>query len=191
MRGMERQTWDGDMVRITGDNESNRAGGRCLESVAVADLEASPRNARRHRPAQVEQIARSIAAFGFANPVLVDAENRIIAGHGRVAAARSLGLERVPVVRLHLSPEQARALALADNKLALDADWDWSNVAVIAVPKYSSFLPSFVYSNAQLTSSSLSWVNRTVFVQDASFARTEETKNGTIKNTAKPIRLRP
>lgn len=83
------------------------------------------RNARTHSDAQVAQIAASILEFGFTNPILVDHRNGVIAGHGRLLAARKLGLEQVPVVTLdHLTPAQKRAYILADNKLALNAGWD-------------------------------------------------------------------
>jgi len=82
-------------------------------------------NARTHSPAQLRKLARSIAAFGFTSPVLVDAAGRIVAGHGRVAAARDLGMATVPTVRLdHLTAAQCRALALADNRIAELAGWD-------------------------------------------------------------------
>lgn len=88
-------------------------------------LRPGPVNARTHSPAQRRMLARSIAAFGFTSPVLVDAEGRIVAGHGRVAAARDLGMATVPTVRLdHLTPAQCRALALADNRIAERAGWD-------------------------------------------------------------------
>jgi len=83
------------------------------------------RNARTHSDAQVAQIAASIREFGFTNPVLVDGANGIIAGHGRVLAARKLGLTTVPCIELsHLNETQRRAYILADNKLALNAGWD-------------------------------------------------------------------
>jgi DNA modification methylase len=83
------------------------------------------RNAREHSDAQVAQIAGSIREFGFTNPVLVGPDGDIIAGHGRVLAARMLGLTEVPVVILtHLSENQKRAFRLADNQLALNATWD-------------------------------------------------------------------
>lgn len=82
-------------------------------------------NARTHSAAQVAQIAGSIRAFGFVNPVLIDGEGTIVAGHGRVLAARQLGIEKVPTIKLpHLEPAQIRALVLTDNKLALNAGWD-------------------------------------------------------------------
>ena len=83
------------------------------------------RNARTHSEDQVAQIAGSIAEFGFVNPVLVGEDGVIIAGHGRVLAARKLGMTEVPVITLpHLSETQARALRIADNQIALNAGWD-------------------------------------------------------------------
>jgi DNA modification methylase len=83
------------------------------------------RNSRTHSDAQVAQIAGSIREFQWTNPVLVDGDGGIIAGHGRVLAARQLGMQAVPCIRLgHLSPTQRKALVLADNKLALNAGWD-------------------------------------------------------------------
>ena len=83
------------------------------------------KNARTHSPEQVAQIAASIAEFGFNAPILVDSNAGIIAGHGRLLAARKLGLAEVPVVVLdHLSETQRRAYIIADNKLALNAGWD-------------------------------------------------------------------
>lgn len=83
------------------------------------------RNARTHSPEQVAQIAASIQEFGFTNPILVDGADGILAGHGRLAAAKDMGLAEVPVIVLdHLSPEQRRAYVIADNQLALNAGWD-------------------------------------------------------------------
>jgi ParB-like chromosome segregation protein Spo0J len=83
------------------------------------------RNARTHSSEQIAQIAASIQEFGFTNPILVDGKDGIIAGHGRLQAARELAMDTVPVVVLdHLTPAQKRAYVLADNKLALNAGWD-------------------------------------------------------------------
>jgi ParB-like chromosome segregation protein Spo0J len=83
------------------------------------------RNARTHDAAQLAQLRASIQEFGFTNPILVDGKDGVIAGHGRLEAARELGLAEVPVVVLdHLSAEQKRAYVIADNKLALNAGWD-------------------------------------------------------------------
>lgn len=91
----------------------------------IGDLIPYARNARTHDAAQVALIAGSIREYGFTNPVLVDGANGIIAGHGRVMAARMLGLEQVPAIELaHLSEAQKRAYVLADNKLAERAGWD-------------------------------------------------------------------
>jgi DNA modification methylase len=88
------------------------------------------RNARTHSTEQVEQIAASIREFGFTNPILVDKDSGIIAGHGRLAAAKIIGLETVPVIVLpHLTDAQRRAYILADNKLALNAGWDEAMLA--------------------------------------------------------------
>lgn len=96
-----------------------------VEYLAVSDLKPNPRNARKHSKKQLHQIAASIREFGFNIPVLTDKGNVIIAGHGRVEAARTLGMESVPVLRIeHLTDAQKRAFALADNKIALNSDWD-------------------------------------------------------------------
>lgn len=100
-------------------------GAVAIRQQRVDQLIPYAQNARTHSDAQVAQISASIREFGFNNPVLVDGENGIIAGHGRVMAARKLGLEVVPVVELaHLSEAQKRAYILADNKLAEQAGWD-------------------------------------------------------------------
>jgi DNA modification methylase len=97
----------------------------------VSALKPYARNARRHSKRQVRQIADSIRRFGFTNPVLVSDEGEIIAGHGRVLAAKELGLETVPTLRLsHLTSEERRAYVLADNKLALNAGWDTETLAI-------------------------------------------------------------
>jgi DNA modification methylase len=91
----------------------------------ISDLQPSPRNARTHSDRQIAEIASSISNFGFVNPVLVDEKGQIIAGHGRYAAAKRLGLTEVPAIVLdHLSATQKKALMLADNKIALNAGWD-------------------------------------------------------------------
>ena len=98
-------------------------------------------NARTHSDDQVAQIAASIREFGFNNPILVDGERGLIAGHGRLLAARKLGLDTVPVIELaHLSPTQKRAYILADNRLAENAGWDKELLALeLADLKLSEF----------------------------------------------------
>lgn len=91
----------------------------------VSDLVPDPRNARTHSKKQIGQIRASIEEFGFTNPILADPEGNLIAGHGRLLAAKAMGLEEVPVITLsNLTETQKRALRLADNKIALNAGWD-------------------------------------------------------------------
>ena len=102
-----------------------------LVSREVASLRPYGRNARTHSRKQVQQIAASIERFGFTNPVLVSEEGEIIAGHGRVEAAKLLGMKTVPTLALsHLSETERRAYILADNKLALNAGWDREILAI-------------------------------------------------------------
>jgi hypothetical protein len=92
---------------------------------AISDLIPDPRNARTHSKRQIGQLKASIEAFGFTNPILADPEGHIIAGHGRLQAARAMGLTEVPTIILPgLSETQKRALRIADNKIALNAGWD-------------------------------------------------------------------
>jgi DNA modification methylase len=102
-----------------------------IEHRAIDRLIPYANNARTHSEQQVAQIAASICEFGFTNPILVDGDNGIVAGHGRLLAARKLGLATVPVIELRgLSPAQRRAYVLADNRLALNAGWDEALLAV-------------------------------------------------------------
>ncbi|MHA7819623.1 MAG: site-specific DNA-methyltransferase [Erythrobacter sp.] len=100
---------------------------RLLEVVYQApdELVPDPRNARTHSKRQIEQIMSSIRAFGFTNPILADPDGNLIAGHGRLRAAKEMGLGTVPVITLDgLTEPQKKALRLADNKIALNAGWD-------------------------------------------------------------------
>jgi DNA modification methylase len=93
--------------------------------ISIARLKLNPRNTRIHTDKQVAQLARSIGAFGFNVPILIDAKSNVIAGHGRVCAAKVLGLATVPTIRLeHLSEQQIRAFGIADNRLTENAAWD-------------------------------------------------------------------
>jgi len=93
--------------------------------ISIDDLIPYARNARTHSDAQVAQIAASIKEFGFLNPIIIDGDNGIIAGHGRVMAARKLGMTEVPCVEAaHLTDAQKKAYILADNQLAMNAGWD-------------------------------------------------------------------
>lgn len=99
--------------------------GLAIEYCATEALRSYSRNARTHSDRQIEQIAESIRAFGFISPIVADRSGELIAGHGRLAAAKLIGLHSVPVVRVeHLNDAQKRALRLADNKLAELAGWD-------------------------------------------------------------------
>jgi len=96
-----------------------------IEQRPIKDLIPYINNSRKHSDEQVAQIAASITEFGWTNPILVDGDSGIIAGHGRLLAARKLKMDKVPVIELaHLSDAQKKALIIADNKLALNADWD-------------------------------------------------------------------
>jgi ParB-like chromosome segregation protein Spo0J len=96
-----------------------------IETTPIEKLIPYARNSRTHSDQQIAQVAASIREFGFTNPVLIDSEDGIIAGHGRVMAARKLGLAEVPCIRLgHLTETQKRAYIIADNKLALNSGWD-------------------------------------------------------------------
>src|ERR1700676_39284 len=108
------------------DRDRAQAGSRLrVEFWSVERLIPSARNARTHSDDQIAEIAGSIRAFGFTNPILVGAEGDVVAGHGRLAAARKLGLTEVPVIALQgLSELQRRQLVLADNRIALNAGWD-------------------------------------------------------------------
>lgn len=104
---------------------------RHVSHVSLDDLKPNPRNARTHSKKQIRQIADSIRQFGATNPILVDGDGMVVAGHGRLEAARLLGMARFPVVRLDdLSPEEIRAYAIADNRLAELAGWDSSLLAL-------------------------------------------------------------
>ena len=98
---------------------------QAIEHIAPRDLIPWAKNARTHSKKQIRQIAESIEAFGFVNPILIDEQSRIMAGHGRVKAALHLGLSTVPCLRFeYMSEDQKRAYVLADNQLALNAGWD-------------------------------------------------------------------
>jgi site-specific DNA-methyltransferase (adenine-specific) len=96
-----------------------------IKQVSIASLIPYINNSRTHSDEQIAQIAASIKEFGWTNPILVDGDNGIIAGHGRLSAARKLGMDTVPVIELsHLTKAQKKALIIADNKLASNAGWD-------------------------------------------------------------------
>lgn len=102
-----------------------------VELRPVEALKPNPRNARTHSQKQLRQIARSIEEFGFVNPVLIDGDGMLIAGHGRLAAAKQLGMETVPTIEITgLNEPQKRKLMLADNRIAANAGWDRALLAI-------------------------------------------------------------
>jgi DNA modification methylase len=115
---------------VTTPSESPKTTSRQISLLATGELVPAPQNARIHTRAQVRAIARSIEAFGFNAPILIDRNRKIVAGHGRFEAAKLLGLPQVPVVFLdHLTETQAKAYRLADNKLTDRSSWDDGKVA--------------------------------------------------------------
>lgn len=126
-----------------------------IEHLAIEALKPYAGNARTHSKAQIKQIARSITRFGFTNPILIDGDNAIIAGHGRVLAAKAIGLNTVPCLRLAcLSDADKRAYILADNKLALNAGWDKELLAIelqgLIDAKYDIDLTGFSIGEADI-----------------------------------------
>jgi ParB-like chromosome segregation protein Spo0J len=118
-------TANGDQKHMERSSTISAEMAQRIELWPIERLIAYERNARTHSDHQIRQIANSIAEFGFTNPILVDTQAGIIAGHARLLAARQLRLPQVPVIVLsHLSDAQKRAYILADNRLALDAGWD-------------------------------------------------------------------
>src|SRR5260370_40766795 len=102
-----------------------------IEYGLVRELRPYPQNARTHSKKQINQIANSIKRFGFCNPVLIDDNKQIVAGHGRVEAAKLLGIDAVPTVRLsHLTEAEKRAYILAANQLAAEAGWEREILAI-------------------------------------------------------------
>lgn len=134
--------------------------------VSVSDLIPYVLNSRSHSDEQVAQIASSIREFGFTNPVLIDADNNLIAGHGRVLAARKINLETVPaIVVTGLDDRKRRALVIADNKLALNADWDEAALRVELEDLAGDFGELMGFSEDELVS---------LLKQDASEGLTDE-----------------
>jgi ParB-like chromosome segregation protein Spo0J len=102
-----------------------------IERVPLSAIRPSPRNSKKHPARKARLLAANILEFGFTSPILVDKDGVILAGHARYTAARRLGLPEIPIIRLaYLSPEQARCLAIADNKLAELGRWDFDQLAV-------------------------------------------------------------
>lgn len=107
-------------------NDEMKETSTVLKRVAIEKLIPYANNSRLHSDEQVLQIASSIKEFGFLNPIIVDGENGIIAGHGRVMAAKKLGIDELPCIDAsHLTEAQKKAYVIADNKLALNSEWDY------------------------------------------------------------------
>jgi len=101
-----------------------------IEYVSIKAINPYTKNARLHSEEQIENIMESITKFGFNNPILIDEKNIIIAGHGRYAAAKKLELSKIPIIVLsHLTEMQKKAYILADNKIALNATWEYDLLA--------------------------------------------------------------
>jgi ParB-like nuclease domain len=111
-----------------------------IEYVSPVALKPNPRNAHTHSKKQIAQIAKSIDAFGFTAPVIIDETSTLLAGHGRFEAAKLRGLKEIPAIRLHgLSEAKKRALMLADNKIAENSGWDRERLA-IELPELADLL---------------------------------------------------
>ena len=96
-----------------------------MQLVSISKLVPYQNNARTHSPAQIQQLRSSLREFGFVNPVIIDRDYNVIAGHGRIAAAREEGITEVPCVFVdHLTEAQKKAYIIADNRMAMDAGWD-------------------------------------------------------------------
>ncbi|PPD15873.1 MAG: DNA methylase N-4 [Methylobacterium sp.] len=150
-----------------------------IEMRAVSQLRPHPNNARRHSKRQIRQIAESIRRFGFTNPVLVSDDGGIIAGHGRVEAARLLAMAEVPTLALsHLTESDRRAYILADNKLALNAGWD---ADILAIELQGLIDLDF---DVEVTGFSLAEVD---FVLDASREKKDEPKGGEPADRVPPL----
>jgi DNA modification methylase len=150
-----------------------------IERWPIERLIPFAKNSRTHSDAQIAEIAGSIAAFGFVNPVLVGPDQVIIAGHARVLAARKLGLTEVPVIVLgHLSETQRRALVIADNRLALNAGWDESMLALeLAALREEDFnLDVLGFEDEELA--------RLLAEQDAAAGFTDEDEVPQVQETA-------
>ncbi len=133
-------------------------------TVEISALKENPRNARRHSPRQIEHLKAIIARVGFVQPVLIDAANTLVAGHGRLEAARQLGFKQLPAIRLeHLSPTELRALAIADNRIAELSTWD---DAVLKIELAELVLDQPEVSISDLTGFSSPEIDALVFADD-------------------------
>jgi ParB-like chromosome segregation protein Spo0J len=124
-----------------------------IEQIALDELIPYANNARTHSEEQVLQIASSIKEFGFNAPVLIDKDKGIIAGHGRVMAAKKLGLKQAPCIRLeHLTEPQKKAYILADNRIALNSEWniDFLKIELETLKEFDFDLTSLGFDKSEL-----------------------------------------
>jgi hypothetical protein len=130
--------------RLTSQKSTELSGSDLFtEYLPVTELRPFRRNAGTHSKKQIKQIAESIRIFGFTNPVLIDETRTVLAGHGRLAAAKLLGLKEVPCIRLtKMTAAQKQAYVIADNKLALNAGWDEEILALNCNPSGRSISAS-------------------------------------------------
>jgi len=157
-----------------------------LEHTRLEELQPYRGNARTHSRHQIQQIARSIERFGFTNPVLVSDAGEIIAGHGRVQAAKLLGWSRVPTIKLfHLSAAEQRAYVLADNKLALNAGWDRETLAI----ELQGLIE--VGFDVELTGFSLAEIDVTIDDARAADPTSTDRQEDALVQTQGPVVTRP
>jgi DNA modification methylase len=153
-----------------------------IEVMPIARLRPLAKNARTHPKKQIRQIAHSVEEFGFTNPVLIGPDNEIIAGHGRVEAAKLLGMESVPTLRLsHLNAAQRRAYVIADNKLALNAGW---NIELLAIELQAMIDVDY---KVELTGFSQAEVDLVIDEARESSTAPDEAAEDTIPPLADPV----
>jgi hypothetical protein len=127
-------------IKVLGDSANATRESFRHDELSISRIKPDSRNARTHSAKQIRQIANSIVAFGFTNPLLVNEDCELIAGFGRYEAAKQLGFEKVPVIVVDgLSPAKRRALAIADNKIAQNSRWDRERLA-IEIPELADLL---------------------------------------------------
>jgi len=166
-----------------------------IEQRKIQELIPYVNNARTHSDEQVAQIAASIKEFGWTNPLLVDGTNGIIAGHGRLMAARKLGMDKVPVIELaHLSEAQKKALIIADNKLALNAEWDndilTAELLELKDLGFSPFLTGFDASEIELLENPETSEEYTRKIETPIYEiKSEKPETSTLFNRAKTAEL--
>ncbi|HVI27095.1 DNA methyltransferase [Hansschlegelia sp.] len=149
-----------------------------IEQVPIGEIKGYARSARTHSPAQIEQIKNSIRAFGFVIPITLEDDGTLIAGHGRVAAAKLLGRKTVPAVRVsHLDDAQKRALRLADNKTAENAGWDKKLLAIEFAELISIELKTDISFDLTVTGFASPEIDRLIETDDAESEQKDEDED--------------